>query len=102
MTADALEAAIAAGRAPVIVDVRSPEEYREGHIPGAVNVPFWSAAFRWIEVSPSAPTVVYCGHGPRARIARTLLRLRGLGSIDLLDGHMAAWRRSGRREEAVK
>lgn len=101
MTADALEAAIAAGRAPVIVDVRSAQEFCEGHIPGAVNVPFWAAAYRWLEVPPSAPAVVYCGHGPRARIARTLLRLRGIGGIDLLDGHMAAWRRSGRPEEAV-
>jgi rhodanese-related sulfurtransferase len=101
MTADALEAAIAAGRAPVIVDVRSPEEFREGHIPGAVNLPFWAAAFRGLELSPSAPAVVYCGHGPRARLARTLLRLRGIRRIDLLDGHMAAWRRSGRPEEAA-
>lgn len=102
MTADALEAALAAGGAPVIVDVRSPEEFRQGHIPGAVNVPFWEAAFRWPELPPSAPAVVYCGHGPRARIAQTLLRLRGIRRIDLLDGHMAGWRRSGRPEEAVK
>lgn len=102
MTADELEAAIADGRAPVIVDVRSPGEFREGHIPGAVNVPYWQAAFRWLDVPASAPAVVYCGHGPRARIARTLLRLRGIGAVDLLDGHMAAWRRSGRPEEDAR
>lgn len=102
MTADELEAAIAAGRAPVIVDVRSPEEFSEGHIPGAVNVPFWLVAFRRLDIPASAPAVIYCGHGPRARIAQTLLRLRGLGTIDLLDGHMAAWRRSGRPEEGAR
>jgi hydroxyacylglutathione hydrolase len=39
---------------------------------------------------------VYCGHGPRAWIAKGLLRLRGFRRVSLLAGHMRAWRRAGR------
>jgi rhodanese-related sulfurtransferase len=85
----------------VVVDVRSGFEYRRGHVPGAVHLPFWVAAFRPLRTAGSStPVVVYCGHGPRAWIARTLLRWRGVADVSLLDGHMAAWRRAGRPEVA--
>ena len=81
----------------VILDVRSGFEYRRGHVPGAVHLPFWAAAFRPLP-SPSRTTqvIVYGGHGPRAWIAQTLLRWRGAANVCLLEGHMAAWRRAGR------
>ena len=84
----------------VVVDVRSAFEFRRGHVPGAVHLPFWAAAFRPLHTpGPSAPVVVYCGHGPRAWIAHTLLRLRGAAGVCLLDGHMAGWRRAGHAEQ---
>ena len=85
----------------LVVDVRSGFEFRRGHVPGAVHLPFWLAAFRSLRTHvPSAPLVIYCGHGPRAWIARTLLRWRGVTDVSLLDGHMAGWRRAGRPEVA--
>ena len=85
----------------VIVDVRSALEYRRGHVPGAVHLPFWAAAFRPLPApAASAPIVVYCGHGPRAWIARTLLRWRGTANVCLLEGHMAGWRRAGLGEQS--
>jgi hydroxyacylglutathione hydrolase len=42
------------------------------------------------------PLVLYCGHGPRAAIARGILRWRGISRVELLAGHWAAWRRAGR------
>jgi rhodanese-related sulfurtransferase len=85
----------------VVVDVRSGFEFRRGHVPGAVHLPFWVAGFRPLRTpGPSTPVVVYCGHGPRAWIARTLLRWRGAAHVRLLDGHMAGWRRAGRPEVA--
>jgi rhodanese-related sulfurtransferase len=54
-----LEDAIARGRSPVIVDVRSPEDFRGGHIPGAVNIPSGELEARAGELDPSAPTVFY-------------------------------------------
>ena len=79
----------------VVLDVRSAFEYRRGHVPGAIHFPFWAIAFRPLRPpSWSAPMVVYCGHGPRAWIARWLLQWRGAEHVCLLEGHMAGWRRA--------
>ena len=52
----------AAGRAPVVVDVRSEKGWRQGRIPGAVHVPGEQLAERAPEILPDreAPVVVYC------------------------------------------
>ena len=95
MTADDLSAAIAAGRAPAILDVRSPAEFAAGHVPGAINIPFNQVAARADELSVPHDTllVVYCGHGPRAWIAERALRARGFRNLDYLKGHWARWRK---------
>jgi hydroxyacylglutathione hydrolase len=82
--------------APVVVDVRSGWEYKIGHIPGAVHLPFWSALFRHenIGASPQTPLVLTCAHGPRAMLARYLLSRVGFQNMRLLNGHMVAWKRS--------
>lgn len=101
MTADELPRQLASHPDTIVVDARSGVEFRRGHVPGAVHMPFWAAAFRPLQsASSSTPVVVYCGHGPRAWIARTLLGWRGIRNICLLDGHMAGWRRAGHAEQA--
>ncbi len=82
--------------APGTVDVRSGAEFRSGHIPGAVHVPFWAAPLR-LKVLPAdrqAKLVLTCEHGPRAQLAKTLLGLAGYRNLELLEGHMAGWRRA--------
>ena len=88
---------IDAGRAPTLLDVRSRAEYDEGHLAGAVNVPFWRFFVSWprVPAARDAPLVVYCGHGPRARMAMTVLRRRGYRHAAELEGHMAGWRAAG-------
>ena len=97
MTPETLASALSAGRAPVILDVRSADEYAAGHIPGAINIPFWRiVAGSSPEATPKQePVVVYCGHGPRARIAMLGLRARGFTAIDDLEGHWAVWTHRG-------
>jgi phage shock protein E len=92
---------IGRGDAPPVLDVRSPGEFAEGHVPGAVNVPFTSvlSGSNKVRVPKSETVVVYCGHGPRAWLAGNALRWRGYTRIIYLRGHMAAWRRAGLREE---
>jgi rhodanese-related sulfurtransferase len=79
-----------------ILDVRSAAEFVAGHIPGARHVPFWAVWWRAPAVvrDRNTPVVVYCGHGPRARIAAALLRLRGYRPL-CLAGHMSGWQRAG-------
>lgn len=92
---------IGRGSAPVVVDVRSGPEFKGGHVPGALHMPFWSALFRAgrIPADRRDPIVVYCGHGPRAEMAAAALRVRGFQDVRLLRGHWAKWRASGRRVE---
>jgi rhodanese-related sulfurtransferase len=74
---------ITAGTPPVILDVRSRQEFAEGHIPGAIHVPFWrvAAGSGKLFAFRDSRIVVYCGHGPRAYIAGSALRRRGLRAL---------------------
>ena len=72
-------ALIETGTAPAILDVRSGDEFRAGHVPGALNIPFTNVSAR-AESIPAArdeTVVVYCGHGPRAWIAGAALKRLG-------------------------
>ena len=97
MTAGELDRLITAGTAPVIVDVRSAYEYRQGHIPGAIHLPFWQSFFLAGNLSAPGdqPVIVYCQHGPRAGIARFALQRAGYTDVRYLDGHMSAWEKAG-------
>jgi len=92
---------IGRGESPAVLDVRSSGEFAGGHVPGAVNVPLTSvlAGSVDVRVGKDETVVVYCGHGPRAWLAGEALRWRGYARVTYLDGHMAAWRRAGLREE---
>jgi rhodanese-related sulfurtransferase len=91
-----LAARIARGDRPVIVDMRSGAEFAAGHVPGAVNIPFWRFLVAGATLPPSdEPVVIYCGHGPRAQMAAAALRARGVGPMVQIAGHWAAWERTG-------
>lgn len=87
--------------APTILDVRSALEFKHGHIPGAVHVSFWTIGAHLSEIParPDDELIVYCGHGPRAWRAGSVLRRHGFTRVVYLQGHMHAWRRAGLREE---
>lgn len=88
---------IAAGTAPVILDVRSTWEFARDHVPGAIHVPFWRlrAHLHRVPARPDDEIVVYCGHGPRAAWAGAVLRRRGFRRVRYLAGHWAAWAKTG-------
>jgi len=88
--------------APVqILDVRSAAEFAAGHVPGAINVPFTQVLVRARAVPGAADDelILYCGHGPRAYMAGTALRLAGRARLVYLAGHWAAWKSAGLRTE---
>ncbi len=62
-----------------LVDVRAPQEYRRGHVPGAVNIPLSELGRREGELGePGARSVVvYCKTGGRSARAKAFLRKRG-------------------------
>lgn len=98
MTAEQLERRLQNGAAPVVLDVRSRFEYHSGHIPGAIHAPLPGVliAADSANVRKQELMVIVCEHGPRAQIARLLLKVRGYKNLQLLQGHMSCWRSSGR------
>jgi rhodanese-related sulfurtransferase len=70
-------------------------------VPGAINVPLPTLLLSPLRVpgSRDAAVVVYCGQGPRARMAAAMMRRAGFRRIIFIRGHMAGWRKAGLREE---
>lgn len=85
---------LGSAKAPVVVDVRSSREYKAGHIPGAIHLPFWTAPFQHekIKAGHQATLVLTCAHGPRAKVAKFFLGRAGFRQVMYLDGHMVAWK----------
>ncbi|MEM9177047.1 MAG: rhodanese-like domain-containing protein [Myxococcota bacterium] len=85
----------------VILDVRSPREYAEGHVPGAINLPHDQVSLRIAELGLESdpPIVVYCERGRRAGIAEAVLLEAGFSDVRHLEGDMSGWRAAGRPTE---
>ena len=79
----------------LVLDVRTPEEFRSGHIPGAVNIPHTELASRIGEVQKSHAVVLYCMQGPRARLGEKTLLDAGVEDVLHLDGGLHAWQQAG-------
>jgi hydroxyacylglutathione hydrolase len=65
----------------VLVDVRSDEEFRAGHIEGAVNIMAMDLRTRYTELDPDKPTIVMCRTGHRSSLASSLLKQRGFKEV---------------------
>jgi len=96
--ADELMSRIEAETAPTILDVRTPEEFAAGHVPGAINIPYTELEERYseLELEGSDELVVYCQSGRRAAIAEAALSELGFTNVRDLDGHIAAWKQAER------
>jgi len=75
----------------VLLDVRTPKEFQEGHIPGAINIPVDQVAARVAEIGPpTTAVVVYCLSGGRSSRAAGTLKQLGFGKVLNL-GPKSAW-----------
>ena len=85
------------GETPLILDVRTPGEYRSGHVPQAINIPHNELASRLAELAGAKDreVVTYCERGPRAGFAESVLQEAGFSAVRHLVGDMYAWRRRG-------
>ena len=95
---DELMRRINANQAGLILDVRTPEEYAEGHVPGARNIPHDQLGSRLAELDAykDKDIVLYCKSGRRAGIAANTLRAAGFSKLLHLDGDMNAWAGNGK------
>jgi rhodanese-related sulfurtransferase len=81
----------------VFVDVREPDEFKAGHIPGAKSIP--RGTVEWMIpkniADKSASIVIYCEHGSRGALATYTILQMGYKNVKNLEGGRAAWLKEG-------
>jgi rhodanese-related sulfurtransferase len=94
---DAYEVIQAADPRLVVLDVRTPEEFAEGHLADAVLVDFQADDFeeRLGELDRSAQYVLYCRSGNRSGQAREMMAEMGFEEVYDVDGGIVAWEQAG-------
>ena len=71
----------------VLLDVRTPQEYGEGHIPGSINVPLQTIdKVRSVVENKDAELFVYCYSGARSRQATAMLQHMGYTNVQNIGG----------------
>ena len=85
-----LEASLASSQPPLVVDVRSPKEWNEKHLPGSLNLPL-NRLDNGSQVPRGRGVVVHCASGYRSAIAASLLKREGITEVTDLIGGLGAW-----------
>jgi rhodanese-related sulfurtransferase len=78
--------AIPAGEIPLLLDVRTPQEFAAGHIPGAVNIPVDDLRSRLNELPYDRTIAAYCQVGQRGYLATRILRQKGFSAANIGGG----------------
>ncbi len=80
---------------PLIIDVRTPKEYKEKHIPGSFNIPLSDISNHKKELSKIKANVAFlCKSGNRAKQACDILKENGVDTR-VIDGGIQAWEKEG-------
>jgi rhodanese-related sulfurtransferase len=83
----------------LIIDVREPQEFNAGHLPGAINIPRGVLEFRIADYhdsdDPDQTMVVYCRSGSRSALAVQTLQRLGYGGAVSMTGGYRAWGAQG-------
>jgi len=84
-----------------LVDVRTPKEYENGHIPNAQNIDFLDAKFEANiqRLNTSKPVIIYCQRGSRSAKCASKLIANGFVKVYDLDGGFVQWEYSGLQVE---
>lgn len=85
----------------VIVDVRTAEEFKDGHLHGAKNIDFMSDDFaaKLAKLDKTKPTLVHCQGGGRSTRALPAFAKLGFTEVIHLDGGFAGWEKAGQPVE---
>ncbi|NWF35961.1 rhodanese-like domain-containing protein [Mariprofundus sp. KV] len=102
-TADTQDSIAAGG--VLLLDVREPGEVREGHLPGAINVPRGlleakadlNFPHREAQLQDrDQAVIVYCASGVRSLLAAATMQQMGFSNVQSMSGGFAAWKAEGR------
>ena len=83
------------------MDVRTPAEFREGHLPGAVNMDYFGGPFETqVQSLPkTAPVLLYCRTGNRSGSAYDIMTKAGIGNILHMNEGITKWQQLGLPQE---
>jgi len=97
VTVDEVKNRVERGETWALLDVREREEYREGHLDGALSLPRGFLEMRVEEAVPdkSAPIIAYCAGGVRSLIAARTLKEMGYENVVSMSGGYTAWKNAG-------
>lgn len=98
ISVDELSSQINAGKAPLVIDVRSEDEYLAGHVPGARLIPHTQIGdyLEGLAGQKDDTIVLYCRSGKRAGMAADTLEKAGFKGITILDGSFEGWQAAGK------
>ena len=99
LSADAFETMLSEDGTAQLVDVRTPEEYAAGHIPGAINIDWFADDFidkAKASLTTDRPVMVYCRSGKRSAKAAWKLDGNEFRTYNLLGGYLG-WTEAGKR-----
>jgi len=78
-----------------VLDVRTPEEYQAGHLPGATLIPIDQLGARYVELPQNESILVYCRSGNRSLEAVYFLEKAGFNHVHSLDRGFKNWVQHG-------
>ena len=67
---------------PILLDVRTPSEFQNNHLEGALNIPVQSIGNQLEQVDKERPIITYCARGGRSTLAAAQLRKLGYRVVD--------------------
>jgi rhodanese-related sulfurtransferase len=87
------EEALKINRKAVVIDVRSPREFKQGHLPKAKNINVMDSNFadKIARLDKDADYYVYCRSGARSKAAAKLMTRNGFESVTNLVGGISGW-----------
>ena len=82
----------------ILIDVRTPEEYAEGHLPNAINIDVKDEGFaeKMNEIKKNKNIYLYCKTGKRSTKAVAIADTLGFKNIYNLDGGFISWKEAGK------
>jgi rhodanese-related sulfurtransferase len=79
----------------IVVDVREPNEYNSGHLPGAKHIPLNTVLNRISEIPTDKQVLFVCGTANRSALAAEMAAAMGLTNLVVIEGGTEGWKRRG-------
>ncbi|HYB97625.1 MAG TPA: molybdopterin-synthase adenylyltransferase MoeB [Candidatus Limnocylindrales bacterium] len=97
VTADEVRKLSESSDPPILIDVREKEEFRDGHLAGAMSIPrgFLEMQVEGKVPDKAAPVIAYCQGGTRSLLAGRILKEMGYSDVRSMSGGFGAWKNGG-------